>query len=86
VEVKTYDELGKTVFEGYYGEEAPLYTDGGLTRLIFKYKLPFKVEGGDYRLLIQKQPGTSDHQYLLEAGRQKEEFILESDKEIRLKI
>lgn len=86
VEVKTYEELGKTVFEGYYGKESPLYTDGGLTRLIFKYKLPFKVEAGDYRLLIQKQPGTSDHQYFIEAGRQKEEFILESDKEIRLKI
>ncbi len=86
VEVKTYEELGKTVFEGYYGKEAPLYTDGGLTRLVFKYKLPFKVENGDYRLLIQKQPGTSGHQYLIEAGRQKEEFVLETDKEIRLKI
>jgi len=86
VEVKTYEELGKTVFEGYYGKEAPLYTDGGLTRLVFKYKLPFKTESGDYRLLIQKQPGTSGHQYLIEAGRQKEEFELMQDKEIKLKI
>jgi len=86
VEVKTYEELGKTVFEGYYGKEAPLFTDGGLTRLVFKYKLPFKVEAGDYQLLIQKQPGTSGHQYVIEAGRQKEEFELKQDKEIRLKI
>jgi hypothetical protein len=85
-EVKTYEELGKTVFEGYYGKDAPLYTDGGLTRLIFKYKLPFKAEGGDYRLLIQKQPGTDGHLYEVELGKQKEEFELKQDKEVKLKI
>lgn len=85
-EVKVYEDLGKTVFEGYYGKEAPLYTDGGLTRLIFKYKLPFKAEKGDYQLLIQKQPGTDDHQYVIELGSQQEEFVLENDQEVRLRI
>ncbi len=85
-EVKVYEDLGKTVFEGYYGKEAPLYTDGGLTRLIFKYKLPFKAEGSNYQLLIQKQPGTDGYQYLIELGKQQEEFELKQDKELRLKI
>jgi len=85
-EVKIYEELGKTVFEGYYGKSAPLYTDGGLTRLVFKYKLPFRAEKDDYQLLIQKQPGTDNHQYSIEVGGKKQEFELKTDKELRLKI
>lgn len=87
VEVKTYEELGKTVFEGYYGKKAPLYPDGGMVKLVFKYQLPFKVKKGqEYRLLIQKQPGTDEHQYSIKLGRQTQEFELKTDKELRFNI
>lgn len=87
VEVKTYEELGKTVFEGYYGKKAPLHPNGGMVKLVFKYQLPFKVKNGkEYRLLIQKQPGTEGHQYSVQIGRQGQEFELKTDKELKFKI
>jgi len=85
VEVKTYEELGKTVFEGYYGKKAPLNPDGGYTKLVFKYKLPFKAKKGEvYKLLIQKQPGTRDPEYVVSLGGVTEEFELKQDKELKL--
>ncbi len=49
--VQTYDELGKTVFEGFL--EVPTE---GMAKVIVTYSLPSKVNG-DYKLYIQKQPG-----------------------------
>ena len=54
-----YDSLGKTVFEGFV-RVAPK----GTAKVIIKYKLPIKFSSvKDYRLLVQKQPGTQLHQY-----------------------
>lgn len=87
VEIKTYEELGKTVFEGFYGDSSPLRPQGK-AQITFKYKLPFQVKKGqEYRLLIQKQPGAKNHLYVVNSGgRQVEEFELATDRELKLKI
>lgn len=82
VEMTTYEELGKTVFEGFFGDKHPLRPLGS-AKVILKYKLPFKIRD-EYRLLIQKQPGTYGYQYGLEIDGQREEFELLTDKEFRL--
>lgn len=83
VEVKTYEELGKTVFEGYYGKKAPLNPDGGYTKVVFKYKLPFKVDKSTgYKLLIQKQPGTRNPEYEVILGGKTRVFELKKDEEL----
>lgn len=53
--VQTYDELGKTVFEGFL-EIVPK----GQGTVIVKYTLPSSVDTKDYSLLIQKQPGVEE--------------------------
>lgn len=83
IEVKTYEELDKTVFEAFYGDKAPLRPQGK-AQLTFKYKLPFKVEKGqEYKLLIQKQPGTKIHEYTVKLDGQIQTFELQTDKEIK---
>lgn len=76
------EAYGKTVFEGFLTVK-PL----GTAQVVVKYKLPFKVEKGkEYRLLIQKQPGTEGHEYsLVVNGRQIDKFPLKTDKEIKIK-
>lgn len=53
--VLTYDELGKTVFEGFLVVN-PL----GKSKAIVTYTLPDSIKENNYSLLIQKQPG-EDH-------------------------
>lgn len=79
---KVYQDLGKTVFEGFTNVPPK-----GKTTLIVKYKLPFKVDNEkDYTLLIQKQPGTFGHLYdIIINGRQRDNFKLIKDKEFKLK-
>ncbi|MFC1727668.1 hypothetical protein ACFL0Y_04050, partial [Patescibacteria group bacterium] len=85
VEVVTYEELGKTVFEAFYGDEAPLRPQGK-SQLSFRYRLPFKINQGEsYELLIQKQPGSKNHDYIVDFNGQEESFILDSDKELQFK-
>lgn len=50
--VKTYDELGKTVFEGFL--EVPTE---GLAKIVLSYTLPEKIQSQNYKLYVQKQPG-----------------------------
>lgn len=50
--VKTYDELGKTVFEGFL--EVPTE---GLAKIVVSYTLPDKIQSQNYELYVQKQPG-----------------------------
>jgi len=84
VEPKVYEELGKTVFEGFYGDKYPLRPQS-MTKISFKYKLPQKVNPGEtYKLLIQKQPGVEKYQYVLDFNGQTQEFELREDKELRL--
>lgn len=84
VEVKTYEDLGKTVFEAFYGDKSPL-RPLGKAQLVFKYKLPFKAEKDKpYPLLIQKQPGTYGYEYTVKLGGKSESFELKTDKEVKL--
>jgi len=82
-EVVTKEELGKTVFEGFLVIK-PL----GSAQVVAKYQLPFKIKKGEeYKLLIQKQPGTEGHEYnILVNGKEIEEFPLTTDRELRLKF
>jgi hypothetical protein len=87
VEVKTYEELGKTVFEGFFGDQHPLRPEGS-AKVVLKYKLPFRIQNGeDYRLLIQKQPGTYGYEYTVKVnGEEIEGFDLLTDREIKFEV
>jgi hypothetical protein len=73
-----YEDLGKTVFAGYFQLRPE-----GVSKVTFQYKLPFKVSG-EYKLLIQKQPGTDGFLYTVNLGKHTEEFYLKEDKEITI--
>jgi len=79
IDPTTSKDLGKTVIEAFI-ELRP----EARTKLIVKYKLPFKHETGEYKLLIQKQPGAKNHQYIINLGNTTEEFELNSDRELIL--
>ncbi len=76
VPMTTYEELGKTVIEGFF-----TLRPQGVTQLTIKYKT--SVKDKNYKILIQKQPGTGANLYTVAQGRNKEEFQLETDKELR---
>lgn len=80
--VKTYDELRKTVFEGFLN----IKPEGKATVNIV-YSLPDNfIKKNNYKLLIQKQPGTKGHEYdILIDGKLKDKFNLTEDKEYVLK-
>lgn len=79
--VQTYDELGKTVFEGFL-----IVDPQGKANVIVKYSLPSNVKADNYSLMVQKQPGT-DNQKLVVSVNGKELYngILDTDKEIKAK-
>lgn len=72
------EELGKTYFEA----RIDIYpqTTG---KLIIKYVLPFKFQKGEYKLLIQKQPGKVGDEYTVNINGKNEKFNLTSDREIK---
>jgi hypothetical protein len=75
----TYDSLGKTVFEGFL-----IVNPKGTAKLELTYTSPVKVDG-QYRVLIQKQPGTDGQEWVMKLdGREKKDFTLESDTELTL--
>ncbi|KKT78357.1 MAG: hypothetical protein UW73_C0003G0005 [Microgenomates group bacterium GW2011_GWB1_44_8] len=76
--VKQTEELGKTVFEGFFTMR-PL----GVLKLNFKYEVPL-AKGSEYSLLVQKQGGTGGHRYSVTLNGNKNNFELLSDKELRL--
>lgn len=83
IKANTYEELGKTVFEGFYGDKYPLRPQS-MTKVSIKYKLPFKVQKGEtYKLLIQKQPGVEKYSMVIDFNGQKQEFDLRGDKELK---
>ena len=53
--VQSYDELGKTVFEGFLG----VPTQGQAT-VTLKYTLPSNIDTNNYSLLVQKQAGVEE--------------------------
>lgn len=79
----TYNELGKTVFEGFLTVKPQ-----GASEVKIVYKLPFKKPGnGTYNLLIQKQPGTDNDEYSVFLGnKQIDKFPLLIDKKISFKM
>jgi len=77
IEATVNKELGKTVLEAFI-ELRP----ESRTKLIYKYTLPFK-KSGDYRLLIQKQPGAKNHHYTVTLGNNNQEFDLDADRELQ---
>ncbi len=78
-----YEELGKTVFEGFFGEKFPLYPNGGTNLVSIIYETPLTTENQPYQLLIQKQAGTKDNTYKVSFQEKEEEFLLKSDKTLR---
>jgi len=83
VKMSTYEEFGKTVFEGFLTIR-PL----GVGKLKLTYTLPFKLEDGSpLPLMIQKQPGTANDEYtILVNGKMKDKFILDTDKTLKLDL
>jgi len=79
-QAEPYDDLGKTVFAGYF-ELRP----EGVSKVTLTYKLPFKVNKS-YDLFIQKQPGKESPLYTIQLGKHSEEMYLVSDKQIKISI
>ncbi len=75
-----YEDLGKTVFAGGFKLRPQ-----GVVKITVVYKLPFKATG-EYKLLIQKQPGLDAPLYSVTVGRSKDEGLLKTDKEYKFKI
>ena len=79
--VQTYDELGKTVFEGYL-EVIPQ----GKATVSVKYTLPSSINTNNYSLLIQKQPGVEEQKLkVLFNNKSLFDGMLRTDKEIKTK-
>lgn len=82
VKMITYDELGKTVFEGFLTVRPK-----GSATFSITYTLPFKVKDGFLPLLIQKQPGTNGNEYTLQVnGSKVDNFKLLTDKEAKISL
>jgi hypothetical protein len=77
------EEFGKTVWESFSLTQ-PL----GFSETSFTYRLPFKVKKGNlYKLLIQKQPGTTDpHMIIRVNGKRLFEFDLKKDTELEFNV
>jgi hypothetical protein len=77
--VQTYDELGKTVFEGYL--EVP--TQGKATIKV-KYTLPSDISTNS--ILVQKQPGVTNQKWLIKVdGKKVFDDYLKTDKLLKAK-
>lgn len=82
VKIKTYDELGKTVLEGFL-----IVRPLGKATFSISYRLPFKVSGKVLPVLIQKQPGTYDNEYTMTVnGQVVESFPLLVDKKTKINL
>jgi hypothetical protein len=80
-----YDELGKSVFEGFYGDKYPLYAQSSAkTSVQYISSVPASA---NYTLLLQKQPGTKAIPYELWVnGKLQESFSWTGDKTIKLSL
>ncbi len=77
--VLTYDELGKTVYEGFM-----TVNPKGQAEVTVEYTLPTSITEKDYKLLIQKQPGVEKQTIDVEVnGRNMLEGPFNTDKEIK---
>lgn len=82
VKVTTHEDLGKTDFEAFLTVN-PL----GSAKIIYTYKLPFKVDSKTMPFLIQKQPGTDAVPYEIYLnGTKIDSFNLTTDKELSIPV
>lgn len=76
--VTTIEDLGKTVFEAFI-QVRPQNS----RKLEVEYSIPYDPKG-EYKLMIQKQPGAKDFKYKIKLnGKQVEDFKLDQDKEFK---
>ncbi|CAN5169241.1 hypothetical protein BH09PAT2_BH09PAT2_08630 [soil metagenome] len=74
----TYDELGKTVFEGFM-----TVNPKGSATVTVEYTLPSSISEKDYSLMVQKQPGNEKQDLTVEIdGANKFDGKFNTDKEI----
>lgn len=76
VDVITAEDLGKTVFEGFF-----TLAPESVKKLEFEYKVP-PVINGDYKLLVQNQPGTKIVPHTILLGSEEQNIDIDSDTEI----
>ncbi len=82
VKVATFEELDKTVLEAFL-EIRPQNS----RTIEFEYELPNAFSGGEYNLLIQRQPGKEAFEYEIKVnGRTKEKFLLDTDRELKIQL
>ncbi len=80
VNFTAHQELDKTYFDGFF-----TLRPQGTAKLTLEYTVPVKV-GSQYKLLIQKQPGTDNIMYDINAfGKRQNPFPLDTDKELIVK-
>lgn len=77
---KTYEELGKTVVEGFFQLQPQ-----SQAKIKLSYTVPYNPDG-EYQLMIQKQPGTYNPKYTVTVNNTQEEFFLTSDKILKLPL
>ncbi|MFI5205366.1 MAG: DUF4012 domain-containing protein [Candidatus Paceibacterales bacterium] len=74
-------DLDKTVFAGFFTVRPQ-----GTAKIVLQYSVPVKTQG-QYKLLIQKQPGTDNIIYDINAlGHHESSFPLTNDKELVIKL
>ena len=83
VKMTSYEELGKTVFEGFLTVRPQ-----GAAIISVTYTLPFKLaHGSPLPAMYQKQPGTNANVYTVSVnGNQVQQFPLDTDKTIKLNL
>lgn len=85
VEPVQYEELGKQVFEGFYGNKYPLYAMSN-TKVTVQYTSSVKASP-KYSLYLQKQPGTKAIDYEIDLNGQKvDSFSWVADKIVKLSL
>lgn len=79
--VNTLEDLGKTVFDAFI-QVRPQNS----RKLTVEFSEPYSPKG-QYKLLVQKQPGSKDFHYIIKInGSTKADFILNQDKEFSFSI
>lgn len=79
--VNTTEDLGYTVFDNFTTVKAL-----ASQTMTFEYRLPFKAELSDYKLLIQKQAGAQNWHYTTILGHQEVKTYLDGDKELHFDL
>ena len=78
--METSQDLGKTVFTGFL-----IVNPLGVARLELTYNSPVKETDGQYKLLIQRQPGSDEQEFTIKLnGRDRKRFTLLTDTEVSL--